>query len=37
MNGSHVFISYCDFFTLRGKLEHTYDVMMAVGFRTVHY
>ena len=30
MNGSHVCISYRDFFTLRGKLAHAYDVMMAV-------
>ena len=29
MNGSHVCISYRDFFTLRGKLSHAYDVMMA--------
>ena len=29
MNGSHVCISYRDFFTLRGKLAHAYDVMMA--------
>ena len=29
MNGSHVCISYCDFFTLRGKRAHAYDVMMA--------
>ena len=29
MNGSHVCISYRDFLTLRGKLAHAYDVMMA--------
>ena len=29
MNWSHVCTSYCDLFTLRGKLAHAYDVMMA--------
>ena len=29
MNGYHVCISYRDFFTLRGKLAHAYDVVMA--------
>ena len=33
MNGSHVCISYRDFFTLRGKLAHAYHVMMAGRFQ----
>ena len=29
MIGSHIYISYRDFYTFRGKLAHAYDVMMA--------
>ena len=34
MNGSHVCISYRDFFKLRGKLAHPYEVMMAGRHQT---